>query len=180
VSTRQGISLFVLGAIHLVFLLTLILEPSINVGVKAVVFASLALLIIGYARAPRTEAIHPKIETLLYPFIIALAGVLTYSVSIDLHFGPVIASAGIGFIASYLTLFKSSFLKTLPVPIYCGTFVGMCSSFHAEDYFFVAYAGLVAGVIYILTRDALNGIGGKLGTIAFGGVVVVSFIFSQL
>ena len=138
------------------------------------------MLIVGYFLAPRTQAIHPKIETLLYPFIVALAGILTYYVSVDLHFGPVIASAGIGFIASYFTIFKSSFLKTLPAPLYCGTFVGMCGSFHAEDYFFVAYAGLIAGIIYILTRDALNGIGGKLGSIAFGGVVIVSFIFSQL
>ena len=87
----------------------------------------------------------------------------------------------IGFIASYLpTLSKSPFLSSLPVPIYCGTFVGMCSSLLAKDYFFVAYAGIVAGLIYVSTRNVLNGIGGKLGTIAFGGVVVVAFIFEQL
>lgn len=179
-NARQGISLFLIGAVHLIFLLTLFFEPTLNLGIKAVFLSSFVMLIVGYARVPRTSAIHPKNETLFYPFIIALAGVLTFFASVDLHLGPVVASAGIGFIVSYFTLFKSSFLKTLPVPIYCGTFVGMCSSFLAEDYFFVAYAGLVAGVIYILTRDTLNGIGGKLGTIAFGGVVVVSFIFSQL
>ena len=185
-STRQGISLLVLGAIHLVFLLTFILEPRTDFGVKAIILSSLVLLIVAYARVPRSVAVYSKAETLLYPFVIALAGVLTYYVSVDLQSdgyrnGPVIASAGIGFIASYIPTFsKTGFLKSLPVPIYCGTFVGMCSSFHAENYFFLAYAGLVAGVIYLLTRDALKGIGGKLGTIAFGGVVVVSFIFSQL
>ena len=58
--------------------------------------------------------------------------------------------------------------------------MGMCSSLLAKDYFFVAYAGIVAGLIYVSTRNVLNGIGGKLGTIAFGGVVVVAFIFEQL
>lgn len=180
-SSRQGISLLVLGAIHLVFLITLIGEASTNSGVQAILLSSLVFLIVGYTRAPRSQAIYPKSETLFFPFVITLAAVLTYYVSDALHVGPVIASAGIGFIASYFNrIFRSDFLKSLPAPIYCGTFVGMCSSFLTEDYFFIAYAGLVAGLIYIITRDALDGIGGKLGSIAFGGVVIVSFIFSLL
>lgn len=179
-SARQGISILALGAIHLAFLVVLIDGNANRVAVQSLILSSLVLLIVGYARAPKSEATHPKIETLLYPFVIAAAGVFTFYLSVGLSLGPVIASASVGFIASYLTVFKSSFLKTLAVPIYCGTFVGMCSSFIAEDYFFVSYAGLVAGIIYLITRDALNGIGGKLGTIAFGGVVIVSFIFSLL
>lgn len=179
-SARQGISLLVLGAIHLIFLIGLFGTNSNNVGLQSVIISSLVLLVFGYARSLGDQVQQAKTEVFIYPFAIALAGILTYFVSVGLHFGPVIASAGVGFIASYLTVFKSPLLKSLPVPIYCGTFVGMCSGFLAEDYFFVAYAGLVAGLIYIFTRDALNGVGGKLGTIAFGGVVVVSFIFSML
>lgn len=180
-STRQGISLLALGAIHLVFLVVLIADESTGIEIDAIVISSLVFLIVGYARAPRSSEAHSKIQTLLFPFAIAIAGILTYYISVGLHFGPVIASAGIGFLASYLpSVSSSTFLKSLPVPIYCGTFVGMCSSFLAEDYFFVAYAGLVAGIIYLIARDALNGVGGKLGTIAFGGVVVASLIFSLL
>lgn len=182
--TRQGISLLVLSAIHLVFLSAFLLDASnevtpLQIGTKLTLLFSLVFIVVAYVRSPRSTAIHSKIETLLFPFVIGLSGVLSFYLSTNLEVGPVIASAGIGFLASFFPqLFKSEFLKSLPAPIYCGTFVGMCGSFLTEDYFFIAYAGLVTGVIYLLTRDALNGIGGKLGTIAFGGVVVVSFIFS--
>lgn len=180
-SARQGISFLFLAAIHLVFIAVFFLDDSTSFGVKSVILSSAILLIFGYFRAPKSEARHSKIETLAFPFVIAAAGVLTYYFITDLAVGPVVASAGIGSIASYFpNIFKSDFLKSLPDPIYCGTFVGMCGSFLTEDYFFISYAGLAAGVIYILTRDALNGVGGKLGTIAFGGVVIVSFIFGLL
>ncbi|MFK7785689.1 MAG: hypothetical protein AB8B56_11265 [Crocinitomicaceae bacterium] len=179
-SIRQRISLLALSVIHFIFLVVLVEGNASNIGVQLVIISSLVFLIVGYVRAPKSESTHSKIGTLIHPFAIAFAGVLTFYLSTDLKLGPVIASAGVGFIASYLSLFNSSFLKSLPVPIYCGTFVGMCSSFLSEDYFFVGYAGLVAGIIYLITRDALNGVGGKLGTIAFGGVVIVSCIFSLL
>jgi hypothetical protein len=184
VNLRQGISLAVLGAIHLVFILWLIFDLKAvildSIWIQIIILSSLVLLIDAYVRAPRTEITHSNIDSIIHPFAVAIAGLLTYYLSVDLKLGPVIASAGVGFVASYLSVSKSSLVKSLPVPIYCGTFVGMCSSFLAGDYFFVTYAGLVAGLIYLLTRDALNGVGGKLGTIAFGGVVVVSFILSVL
>lgn len=117
---------------------------------------------------------------MLTPFVISAAGLLTYFLSIDLTIGPVIAAAGIGFLASYLpTFFKSPIVATLPAPIYCGTFVGMCGTYLTEDYFFISYAGLSAGLLYLMSRNGFNGIGGKLGSIAFGGIVLVVLIFGE-
>ncbi|MDG1334291.1 MAG: hypothetical protein P8P74_18300 [Crocinitomicaceae bacterium] len=149
-------------------------------GIQYAILGSIVLMLLAYVQVPRPDVSKTKFELLVYPLAIVLAGILTFYISTDLAFGPVIASAGFGFVASHLNFFKSPLLKSLPVPIYCGTFVGMCSSLIAEDYFFVTYAGLVAGIIYLITRDALNGIGGKLGSIAFGGVVVVLFIYELL
>ena len=174
---RHGLPLLVLGVIHLTFLVVVFWGNSNNLGVQLLMISSLVLLIFGYANASKLEVKHSKLETVVQPFVVALAGLLTYYLSVDVQLGPVIASAGVGFVASYFVLFKSPFLKSLPVPIYCGTFVGMSSNWLVADYFFVMYPGLVAGLIYVLTRDAMHGIGGKLGTIAFGGVVVVSLIF---
>lgn len=151
-----------------------------NIAVRLLLILSLFLLIVGYEYSPRSKGVYSRIGSFTDSLAITLASVLTLYLSTDLELGPVIASAGVGFIASYLSFFNSSFLKSLPVPIYCGTFVGMCGSFLSEDYFFVGYSGLVAGMIYLMSRDALNGVGGKLGTIAFGGVVIVSCIFSLL
>lgn len=180
--SRQGISLLILGAIHLTFLLVLTLHDPTSLGIQFATLASLVLLFIGYGRIPRSHSRLSAKDFIVLSIVIELSGILTYYVSIDLHLGPVIASAGIGFIASYLPkLAKFPFLSSLPAPIYCGTFVGMCcSTLLVKDYFFVAYSGIIAGLIYVSTRNVLNGIGGKLGTIAFGGVVIVAFIFGQL
>ena len=151
-----------------------------NVAIRLALISSFFLLIVGYEYSPRSEGTYSKPVNFIDPLVIAVAGLLTFYLSIDFKLGPVIASAGVGFVASYLSLFKSSLVKSLPIPIYCGSFVGMCSSALTGDYFFVMYAGFAAGIIYLLTRDALNGVGGKLGTIAFGGVVVVSFITAML
>jgi len=118
--------------------------------------------------------------------LVAAATVFTFHISIDLKLGPVIASAAVGLAASFIpnvvNLFqeRSNIVKTLPAAIYCGTFSGMCSSFIAPDYIIVSYIGLATGLIYMLTRQALNGVGGKLGTIAFGGVFIVSLIYTAL
>lgn len=173
-------ALLTISAIHFIFLIVLVNGNSNNVGVQLVIISSLVFLIVGYMHAPRSKSDHSKIGTIVHPFALALAGVLTFYLSIHLKWGPVIASAAVGFVTSYLSVFKSSFLKSLPVPIYCGSFVGMCGSVLTEDYFFVAYAGLISGIIFLITRNYFVGVGGKLGTIAFGGVVIVSFIYSLL
>ena len=183
---HQGVSLLVLGLIHLVFLVTLGIDSSVNDGVRALLLSSLVLLVFAYVRIPRSNQQHSKGELFFTPFLVAAATVFTYLLSVDLKLGPVIASAAIGFSASYLPnivdLFqkRSNIVRTLPAAIYCGTFAGMSSSFIAPDYLFVSYIGLATGILYLLTRQALNGVGGKLGTIAFGGVYIVSLIYSAL
>lgn len=180
-NAHSVLSMLVLGAIHLVFLTCLFIDEGTSFRIKLVVLSSLIFLVLGYARFSNAAGSYSKIETLLVPFVIASVGVCTYYLSIDLALGPVIAAAGIAFVGSYLpVLFKSPYASTLPAPIYCGTFVGMCGTYLTEDYFFIAYAGLSAGILFLLTRDAFNGMGGKMGTIAFGGVWIVSFIYSAL
>lgn len=71
----------------------------------------------------------------------------------------------------------SSYLAKLPVAIYCGVFVGMSSSEIVPSIGFVTAAGLVAGVFLLLSKNLFLGVGGKLGTVAFGGVIIVSLIY---
>lgn len=183
---RQGVSLLLLGLIHLVFLVSIGIDNSIHVGLRAVFLSFMLLLIIAYVRTPRSNQQHTKTETLLTPVLVALATLLTYIISVNLHLGPVIAAAFVGLVASYIPnlvgLFRerSNRVNTLPAAIYCGTFAGMSSTFIAPDYIIVSYIGLATGLLYVLTRAALNGVGGKLGTIAFGGVFIVSLIYSLL
>ena len=93
---------------------------------------------------------------------VAVAGPVTYYLSISVGLGPVVASALVGLLAA-LTLGEQA------APAYCGSFVGMVSSAVFPTLLPVAAASLVAAVVYVLAKRVFNGFGGKLGTTAFVG-----------
>ena len=72
---------------------------------------------------------------------------------------------------------QSFYLKKLPPALYCGAFIGMSSSAVTPSIYFVIAAGMVAGLFYMFSKNLFLGVGGKLGTIAFVGVVTVSLIY---
>jgi hypothetical protein len=95
-----------------------------------------------------------------------LGGALvTYTLACTLGLSAVTASALIALIAA-LTL------PEYAVPAYCGSFVGMTSIQLLHTHGEVAIAGVVAGLLFVLTESAYPGLGGKLGTIAFAGAVL--------
>ncbi|WFO16126.1 hypothetical protein M601_021115 [Cellulophaga baltica 4] len=53
----------------------------------------------------------------------------------------------------------------------------MSSSEITPSIYFVIAAGMVAGLFYMFSKNLFLGVGGKLGTIAFAGVVTVSLIY---
>ena len=96
----------------------------------------------------------------------------TFELSHSLGMGAVLASALVGLLGGIL-------FPRYGAPIYCGSFVGMCS---AEVYFRsadVLLASAIAGMVFILGREMLNGFGGKLGTIAFGGTLLTGLGFRR-
>ena len=100
---------------------------------------------------------------MLLTFITLLGGAgAAYWISVHLSLGPVAGSALVG-LAGALVFPQYS------VPIYCGSFVGMSSAALLASPAELLLAAGIAGVVYILAEDALNGFGGKLGTIAFSG-----------
>jgi len=54
--------------------------------------------------------------------------------------------------------------------IFCGSFAGMSSSLVIENVYYSILFGIVAGLIYVIWKDYLNGHGGKFGTTAFMSV----------
>lgn len=77
---------------------------------------------------------------------------------------PVLGAAIVG-------LLGAIFVKSYQVPIYTGAFVGMSSVLLFGVWPFV-FATLLAGIIFVLTKDIFNGYGGKLGTIALSGATL--------
>ena len=90
--------------------------------------------------------------------------VLTFALSTDLGLGPVVAASLVGILATLA-------LRRFDVPIYCGAFVGMASRGYLCEYGHLVLASVLAGVVFVLSKAAFNGFGGKLGTIAFIGCI---------
>lgn len=65
-------------------------------------------------------------------------------------------------------------------PIYCGAFVAMTSSAILTNIWWIAGAGLLAGVLWSMSREAWVGIGGKMGTVALGAVLLTDLFASDV
>nr|WP_241551758.1 hypothetical protein [Gramella oceanisediminis] len=107
-----------------------------------------------------------------------LGALITYWFNVFFQLGPVLAAGIIGLAGSFIPYLnrKSDLLRELPVALYCGAFAGMTSPLVAGSYSFIILAGLMSGIILAISKTSFHGFGGKLGTIAFGGVCCVSLI----
>ncbi len=102
-----------------------------------------------------------------------LASVLTYLLSIRFHLGPFIASGLVGLISTKV-------LKKFSSPMYAASFASMSSSEVLPSVPSSGVAGLITGILYILTQKVFVGIGGKLGAIAFLSVLIISLFVSEV
>ena len=82
--------------------------------------------------------------------------------------GPVAASALVGVLFALM-------VPKFAVPAYCGSFVGMAYCILFTTYVYLALAAIVAGIVFVLSKNVFNGFGGKLGTIALTGCIIASF-----
>ncbi|MGS2741753.1 hypothetical protein [Sinomicrobium sp. M5D2P17] len=99
-----------------------------------------------------------------------------------LELGPVLGGSVTGFAGSFIPHLnkRSIYLSRLPEVIYCGAFIGMSAPKVANGFMFVVIAGIITSIFLMLSKNFLHGIGGKLGTLAFLGVVIASFIYQLL
>ena len=109
---------------------------------------------------------------------LTLGGASTFLISTETIAGPVIAAGLVGLIGSFIPKGNNekSILHKGDIAVYCGTFLGMSSSFVMEHVYQVIVACIISSGLYILTKNILPGYGGKLGTLAFGGVVIFKVI----
>ncbi|CAM4248500.1 hypothetical protein [Gillisia hiemivivida] len=114
---------------------------------------------------------------------VTLGALFTFIINLKFETGPVIAAAFIGTLATLTPTFfrnkENKIIKEIPPAVYCGTFVGMTSAGIGAAYWFIILSGFIAGILYVLATNTFVGVGGKLGTIAFGGVASV-FLLSLI
>lgn len=113
---------------------------------------------------------------------VPIGAVVCYLLNVMGGLGSVLSAGITGTVASFAPEInrESNYLKKLPAAIYCGVFVGMSSAEIVPSIGFVAAAGTLAGVFLMLSKNLFLGIGGKLGTVAFGGVIIVSLLYGLI
>ncbi|MBF4982842.1 hypothetical protein FNJ87_00300 [Nonlabens mediterrranea] len=165
--------------LQLLFLAWIIKENyEISNFIALIIVSSIAILLLFGYKYLDLHHDNYEYESIAVVLWVPIGAVLCYLISIHLKLGPIIAAGLVGVAASYLPLLnkQSNYLKQLPVPIYCGTFVGMSSVYILPSLSFVGITGLLAAVFLLLSKNIFLGIGGKLGTIAFASVVVITFL----
>jgi len=96
-----------------------------------------------------------------------LGGTLvTFAGAIELGLSPIVAASLVGITAALV-------VRRLAVPVYCGAFVGMTSPALFGSYLAATLAAVVAGLLFTAAYPVFHGVGGKLGTTAFVGVLLV-------
>jgi hypothetical protein len=103
-----------------------------------------------------------------------LGCLLTYILHQQVELPVVIASAAVGFVGSLLPWHK------LRSTIYAGSFAGMCSAYYLTNYWEIGLLGLIGMLLFYLTEKHVVGFGGKLGTIAFISVGVLTLLRSVM
>ncbi|MBQ0786169.1 MAG: hypothetical protein KBT69_01620 [Oceanihabitans sp.] len=162
---------------HLGFLAAILFEKQNNIYISGFVVLALILLLITYKKTPLSAGNH-SLEHILTIAFVFFGAIVTYILSVSFGLSSVLAAGLVGLGVSFIPDFfkKNTFIKGMPTAVYCGAFVGMTNVSVAPDYIFITLASTITGLLLVGTKDAFHGVGGKLGTLAFGGVTLAFFI----
>ncbi|KLT66672.1 hypothetical protein [Pedobacter sp. BMA] len=174
----RKISILFLLIIHLVFLFPIFWEHAHSWWLVLSLFILCPLIFVTYLRVQLHHHEH-QYEHILVVAWIPIGAVVSFYLNHYLKVGPVISAAMLGTVASLIPLInrKSEYLKQLPAAIYCGAFIGMSSTGVAPSIAFVLTASFFTAVLIIVSKSLFSGLGGKLGTLAFAGVVMASLFY---
>lgn len=99
-----------------------------------------------------------------------------YLLQVQAHLSAVTASASVGLFATFLPLPARLDKKRIQAAVYAGTFAGMCSQEILSGHPHILIVSFIGALIFVLAKSHFNGIGGKLGAIAFISSVLLMLI----
>ena len=174
----KKLPVLIFAILHFSFIAAAIYENKASIPVLLFLFVIGLFLAFFYYKNHKPErSVFRKLDILLVLLTITGA-VLTYWLNFEFGLGAVLAAGITGLFSSLFPFLnrRSDLLRELPVAMYCGAFTGMTSPLLAKGFGFIFCAGLFTGLILVISKNTLHGFGGKLGTIAFGGVSLMSLI----
>jgi len=153
-------------------------EPTLNgFGGKLGTIAFAGCLLSALIRGERALADSvPDATTGLWVvgYSVAAAAV-TYSISVRLGHGPVMASGIVGLVGGLsLPVAHPTIGGLLTIAVFCGSFAGMSTAARFANEWYMVLAGALCGLVIIYSSPHMGGVGGKLGAIAFGSTIALS------
>lgn len=174
----------ILVALQLAFIIAIFHDDLTKITTLSFIGILCFLALFSIIKISHSSSSKPT-QGIVILLMVFLGSIITYYINYEFQTGTVIAAALVGTISSFIPFVmkgrNSEFINEIPKALYCGAFVGMTNSAVSGGYLFIIIAGLFAGILYIASTNSYIGIGGKLGTIAFGGVAsafILTFLFS--
>jgi hypothetical protein len=172
------ITILIIFVIQFLFLFAILNERIKHFAVPYIIISICVLLIIVYRKFPlhHEEYSFDKKTLVLW---IPIAAIITYILNKHFGLGGVFSAGIIGTIGSFATKLntRSEYLKQIAGPIYCGAFIGMTSLKFEYVYYMILTAGIFTALLFFATKSLFVGVGGKLGTLAFIGVLLSMLLF---
>ena len=162
--------------LHFSFLITVIVESKHHSFLLITLLIISLLLGLFYSKKLKEDSSRLRKSDFFIVLFTILGAILTFWLNQKYNLGVVLSAGIVGLVSAFIPLLKrrSEILRELPAAIYCGAFAGMTAPIVAETYPFILIAGFFTGILLINSKRTLDGYGGKLGTVAFGGVVSTS------
>ncbi len=140
-----------------------------NIGWMLVIIALLTSSIsVSVYSLIKQKSQQPSLKGTMIPILKVIIGAFTTFYLVKSGFSAVLASGLIGILGSVL-------FKRYEVEIFTGSFVGMSSIVFFND-LGLLFAALIAAVVYLLGKTVFVGIGGKLGSSAFAGTLIMAYL----
>jgi hypothetical protein len=173
---KAGILILLL--IQIAFLSAIFRENFQSLWVLISIIVMYPLILVSYLRGQIHHYDH-QYEHILVVSWIPIGAVSSFYLNHYLGLGPVISAAATGTLGSFIPEVnkESNYLKQLPAVMYCGAFIGMSSTRVAPDIFFILAASFFTALLILVSKSLFSGVGGKLGTLAFTGVAITSFVY---
>lgn len=90
-----------------------------------------------------------------------------YLLQAEAHLSAVTSSALVGLIATFIPMPARLNRKSIQAAVYTGTFAGMCSQEILSGHPHILIISLIGGMVFVAAKPHFNGIGGKMGAMAF-------------
>ncbi len=174
----RKISIIFLLAIQVFFLFAIFREHLKSWWAVISMLIICPLILVAYLRGQLHHHDH-QYEHVLVVCWIPIGAVSSFYLNHYLSLGPVISASAVGLLASFAPMIRkrSHYLQQIPAAVYCGAFIGMSSTTVAPNILFVVTASFFTAILIMVSKSLFSGVGGKLGTLAFAGVVITSFIY---